>query len=200
MRSLKFLAIFILFWGLIGCSNKASGKSEYRADLQSVVDDIMDNAANAENMVSTYADLWSFSINKSGQMKIQDIADKLNLSKSEVIDYFEILEFTDVVIGGYSGNIRSLNKYYTETGKIEELEDASNEIQNKIKKLNNPPEEYVKVYDKVVELYTLAEELKEMAISPNGSLVTFNQQRGQLSNDIVSKYKEIEVILPNEND
>jgi len=192
------LSLFIL----AGCSNSEK-VAEYRSDLQTVTDEMLNNASAAEELLNQYATVWSYSIESRGGITVEDMAKETGLSDRIVFEHFtdsdyEVVHLGERITGGWQGNIQSLKNYYSASGKLDEIEELSSEIKSSIKDLNNPPEGYEKAYDEVLELYTLAGEYTQMAINPSGSLVTFNQDRGQLSTDIVSKVKEIEVIMPNE--
>ncbi|MCP3029650.1 hypothetical protein [Halobacillus sp. A5] len=203
---MKHIFMFVFIFStllLVACSDVGTGAEaedtelNYHEELTQVAEDIISNSTRAEEMVNTYSYMWSSAIKNN--LYISDVTERLDISESQAKDYFETTGFgtTNVIADDFNKVISGLGEYYSSNGQIEEIESSSESIQTKIKELNTPPADYEKVYDKVVELYTMSEEYKELAIKPSGSLMTFNQTSEQLSTDIVSNYKEIEVIMPN---
>ncbi|GGC87907.1 hypothetical protein GCM10007216_18320 [Thalassobacillus devorans] len=197
---ISLIPLFFLF--LVGCASASGTEKEeinYGEELENVVTDIVSNGAKAEDMINAYAIMWDGAI--SQDLSEDDAAEVLGVSVLTVRDHFEVSSdnyggFS--IDGDFNSVLASLKAYYSTNGSIEEIEAESDRIGEKLKELNTPSEEYEKVYDEVVQLYTLSEEFYELAISPSGSLVTYNEKIGQLSSDIVSKVKSIEVIMPAE--
>lgn len=190
-----FLLILLSLTTLVGCNNKET--TEYRADLQSVADKMLENVAEAEVLLEQYSNIWRYSIESKGAIPVQEIVALTGLEEEVVREYFEINAAGNIP-KDFSINIHSMNSYYDATGALGELKETSNEIKNKMSTLNEPPLEYEKVYDEVLDMYTRSEEYIEMALSPKGSLESFNEDKNQLSSDILSKHKRIEATMPNE--
>jgi len=190
------LLLSVSLIALVGCGNKKS--AEYRADLQDVASKLLDNSAKTEEILDQYATVWSYSIKSKGAIPVQEMSTLTGFEQDVIEEYFEINTAGNIP-EDFSTNIHSLNTYYEGTGQLEEIKNTSDDIKNKITELNEPPTEYEKVYDEVLDMYNLSEEYIEMALNPNGSLQSFNEDKNQLSNDIVSKYKRIEVIMPSED-
>ncbi|MEX3715422.1 hypothetical protein ABFV99_23910 [Cytobacillus horneckiae] len=193
--SLVLIILFSLF-ALVGCNSKKT--MEYRSDLQNVTDKMLENASEVEEMLNKYSTVWSYSIESRGAIAVEDMATITGLEQDVILEHFEINSIGNIP-NDFSKNIHSLNSYFSETGDLEKLENASEEIKSKIKDLNNPPENYEKVYDEVLDMFTYTEEYIEMAINPDGSLQSFNESNNTLSAEILSKYKRIEAIMPNED-
>ncbi|OPH54987.1 hypothetical protein BC351_30160 [Paenibacillus ferrarius] len=79
---------------------------------------------------------------------------------------------------------------------ITKLDEKKEETDRLMQSLNNPPAEYQKAYDVLVQLYTLFTDFVSQADSPTGSLLTFNQKVNQLSSDIGKKVNEFKILLP----
>lgn len=118
------------------------------------------------------------------------MAIKTGLDEEVIRDYFEINSIGNVS-GEFSSNVNSLKSYYRAIGKLEEIEEISKEIKNKINELNDPPKGYEKVYDEVLDMFIYSEEYIEMALNPSGSLQSFNEDKNRLTSEIVSKFKRI---------
>ena len=96
----------------------------------------------------------------------------------------------------FSTNIYSLQTYYEGTGKLDEIRNETEKIKNKVSELNNPPPNYEKAYDELLDMYTFYEEFKEMALEPKESMKSFNEKKNSISSDILSKYKRIDTLIP----
>ncbi|MFC7062833.1 hypothetical protein [Halobacillus seohaensis] len=201
MRKLIGLIIMIL---LIGCSEGEStsagnmSEGEYGEKLKEVSTEILQTSTIAEEMLNVYSELWSLNIETD--IDVDMLAKVLDITNTEVGINFENEVVGYRVIsnkGNFDNIINQLEDYYSEEGDIDELQASSNDIKEKIKSLNDPPEEFQKAYDETVELYTIYKEYISLAKSPDGSLLTFNEKRRELSSDIVSKIDKIDVLIPN---
>jgi hypothetical protein len=190
----KLLCLILSLMLLTACNG---GSEEYRADLQSVADEMLENAAKAEEILDQYTTVWDHSIKSRGAIPIQEMSDLTGLDRDTIEEYFTINAAGNIP-EDFSTNIHSLNAYYEGIGQIEEIKNASDAIKNKMAELNDPPSEYEKVYDEVLDMYNYSEEYVEMALNPTGSLQSFIEAKNELSSEIVSKYKRIEVIMPSE--
>lgn len=196
MRKLYSVLIFsFCLLVLVGCSDKKS--SEYRASLKNVADEITANASEVEVILDKYSTVWSYSIKNRSPVGIDSMAQAVNLDRSMIEKYFEINPANNVS-NDFSSNIHSLLAYYEGEGKISSIKEASESIKNKIIELNNPPTEYEKAYNEVLDMYSLSEEYTEMALNPTGTMQTFNENKNRLSGEIIGKHKRIEVVMPKE--
>lgn len=193
-KALFSFIIIVLF--LVGCGNKAA--EEYKTSIQEVADNILENSSKAESILNQYASVWSYSIESKGAIPVENMAAKTGFEQSDIEEHFEINSIGNIP-DDFSSNIHSMISYYTSNGDLAEIEEASKEIKEKINELNNPPTEYEKAYDEVLDMYTYSEEYIGLALNPTGSLQSFNESRNQLTNDILSKHKRIEAVLPSEN-
>lgn len=194
MKKLLFLIIVSLIV-LAGCNSEET--TSYRSDLQSVADKMLENGTTVETLLDQYSKVWSYSIESKGAIPVQDMMALTGFSEDKVRDHFEINGAGNIT-DDFSTNIHSLNLYYDSIGSLEEIEEASKDIKSKITELNESPEGYEKVYDEILDMYTYSEEYIEMALNPNGSLQSFNQNKNQLSSDILSKHKRIEATMPSD--
>lgn len=204
----KFLLLLLITIMLIGCGTKASkSKSDYIEDLQEVKSELINVNVKAEKMLHLYSKMWS--IRAKGELVTVDLVEReTGVPASELSNYFEItigysdtIESTvDSITGEPSDVVRGLQKLYLDHGQFNELEVALSDVKTKVQSLNNPPDEYEKIFDKLLEMYSLTEEMAGLAMSPSGSLITFNQKINELSEDIVKLNNEIEVLLPSKDD
>lgn len=190
------LPMSLLIFILVGCNSQ--GAAQYGEDLQTVADEMLDNATKTEAILDQYAAVWDHSIKSKGAIPIVEMTALTGFEQDVVEEYF-VINAAGNIPEDFSTNIHSLNAYYEGTGELEEIRNASNNIKNKMAELNDPPDEYEKAYDEVLDMYNFTEEYIEMALNPSGSLQSFNETKNQLASDIVGVYKRIEVIMPSEN-
>lgn len=195
MKKLLFVFLLIAFV-LYGCGS--ANATEYRENVQDVSKQIIDNSNDIETLLGYYSVIWNFSIENSNPIPVEFMANFTGIDEATVREHFEINAAGNVT-NDFSSNVNSLKSYYQSIGDIGQIEGVSDEIQNKVSELNDPPSEYEKVYEELLNLYDLSEEYKEMLINPTGSLQSFNEETNRLSSEITSKYKRIEVIMPNED-
>lgn len=191
-RILVLLLVSIL---LVGCS---ANTEEYRGNLQSVADEMLEGAVEVEGILNQYSNIWDYSIKSRGAIPVSGMMFETGLGEDEVREYFQINKAGNVS-DDFSTNLYSLNSYYEGTGKLDEIRDKSEDIKGKVSELNNPPSDYEKAYDELLDMYTYFEEFTEMALDPKGSLKTFNEEKNSIASDILSKHKRIEAVTPNDN-
>ncbi|MFA1820599.1 hypothetical protein ACDX78_10510 [Virgibacillus oceani] len=194
----RILFVLLLAGLLIGCNSQAEQIAEYKEELQNVADEMLVNAAAAEDILSQYDIVWNHTIKSGGAIPVEEMANVTGLEESVVRGYFQVNNI-DNIPDDFSNNIHSLNAYYDASGDLGEIEEAAEQISNKINELNDPPDGYENVYDEVLDMYLYTDEYVEIAFNPDGSLQSFNEKVNQLSSEITSKYKRIEAIMPNED-
>lgn len=191
MKRISLLLIVII--ALIGCGNS----KEYKMSLIDVSDDMMDNAEEVEIILSSYVDVWSYSIKSGGAIPVDEIVSVTEFSESEVEDIFEVNEIGNIP-NDFSTNIYSLNDYYEKEGILEDIENANNKAKEEISELNDPPKDLKEAYNELLDMYEYTKEYSEMAVNPNDSFDSFTKKESELSDDITSKRNRIEVLVPNE--
>lgn len=203
----RFLLLFCLLL-LFGCGSeetqgaKEEGltEAEYGQKLEQISTDIINSGTTAEEMLNTYSQLWSTAIERD--ITKEDLKTVLDLSVSDMEEYFNYDFYSQLPVatrGDFNTVIIGTENFYNGTGKVEELQSASSNIESNLKELNNPPEQFQKVYDETLELYANYKEFVSLAESPSGSLLEFNKKFGELSTDIVSSVDKIEVMMPTIN-
>lgn len=193
MRKALFVLIsMISVFAIGGCG---SGAADYKSDLQSTADGIIENISVAEELLNAYTDVWDYSIKRNGAIPIEEMSTVTELEQDDIENYFEINTAGNIP-DDFSLNVHSLIEYYEDNGQLEEIKDISSDTKEKITDLNDPPKDYERTYDELLDMYTYSEEYIEMAVEPTGSLQEFNEAKNQLTNDISSKYKRIEATIP----
>ncbi|MGP4060026.1 hypothetical protein [Halobacillus sp. H74] len=202
----KVLLLFGLFL-LFGCGvvetqgakeEEGLTEAEYGAKLEQISTDIINSGATAEEMLNTYSQLWSIAIERD--ITKDDLKTVLNISVNDMEEYFNYDFYDPLPVstkGDFDTVIIGTENFYNGTGKVEELQSGSSNIESDLKELNDPPEQFQKVYDETLELYGNYKEFVSLAESPTGSLLEFNKKFSELSTDILSSVDKIEVMMPN---
>lgn len=195
MKKVLFL-LFVSLVILVGCESAKA--TEYRENAEDVTKKIRDNASLVETILDDYSFIWNFSIENRSPISVEAMTYATGLEEDTIREYFEI-NVAGNVPNDFTSNVNSLNSYYQSIGAIGDVEEAAKEIKSIITELSEPPKDYGKVYDDLLDLYNLSEEYTDMALNPSGSLQSFNEDKNRLATEIDSKYKRIEVIMPSED-
>lgn len=83
-------------------------------------------------------------------------------------------------------------------GTLTKISETKDTIDSFMKKLNNPTEKYKRSYDKILEMYGIYSKLESEALSPSGSLMTFNANINNLQAEFLKSGNELKVIMPAE--
>jgi len=79
---------------------------------------------------------------------------------------------------------------------LDMLYDGNAEIIDNMRELQNPPEQFTSTYETLLELYDIYTQLHNLAVSPTGSLQTFNATRNDLVRQFNALQTRINVLLP----
>lgn len=191
MKKVLF-ALLLVFFVLSACGNK---KEEYKNNLQSSVDKMIETSIEAEGLIDNYAKVWNYTIKSKGAIPVASMAFTAGISEDDVKEHFP-LNRANNIDKDFSTNINSLKSYYEDDGVIGELEKSLGEIKELISELKNPPEEFKEVYNETLDLYNLSDEFIRMAINPSGSLQDYNSDSKRLTSDLLNKKKRIDVVMP----
>lgn len=85
---------------------------------------------------------------------------------------------------------------FDETGFLKGLEDTKNEIEFLLKELLKNSKILPECHSKTVQLYGIYSQIYSLAISPSGTLLSFNNKIGDLENEFTKINNEIKVLLP----
>lgn len=187
------LLLFISLFTLVGCGGKKA--AEYKADLENATKVMFENAFDVEDMLEQYSEIWNYSIKSKGSITVEEMSVLTGIDQDAIEDHFVINSFGNI-LDDFSTNLYSMHSYFESNGQLEKVQEASEEAKDKMSELKDHPSDFEKVYDEALDLYDLTEEFMEMAINPTGSLQSFNEDKNRLSSEIFSKYKRIDVIMP----
>ncbi|MCO5385386.1 MAG: hypothetical protein NHB14_05930 [Desulfosporosinus sp.] len=83
-------------------------------------------------------------------------------------------------------------------GTLTKISETKDTIDSFMKKLNNPSEKYKRSYDKILEMYGIYSKIESEALSPSGSLMTFNSNINNLQAEFLKSGNELKVIMPSD--
>lgn len=191
----KVLTVFTLL-SLFILSACGTNKEEYEESLVEAQDNTMSVSTDSEKILDVYNELWYGSIQNDISMNTFYIAELLDVSEDDIENYFNVNN--DRVTDGYNDVVLGLEEFYLDRGDSDDVEEAISGVKSDVKDLNEPPDGYDEAFDKLLEMYSLSEEMADLAISPTGSYDSFSEKYAQLKDDIIKLNKEIDVVLPNE--
>lgn len=186
---------FVCFVFVAGCIDDEA--KEYRENLLKVSKDMDHQSRAIKRALNTYSKVWEYSIEARAAIDPENMAYKSGLDQDIVEEYFKINSAGNIP-NDFSTNVHSVKSYYKEN-KIGHAEKSFDEIKEKINELNDPPDNYEKVYNEVLDMYTYLGDYLDMALEPSGNIGEFNNKKEELLSDIKNKYKRVEAIMPNED-
>lgn len=183
---------FLIITLLVACG---PSKKAYRANVEETVEQVIETSAKAETLVNQYASVWDYTIKARDPIQVGTMAVIAGITEEDVEAFFS-LNTLNQVSDDFSSNIHALQAYYDDAGEIAMLENDLKSIKEQVSELKNPPKEYEEIYRELLDLYNLSDEFIHMAIDPSGSLQDYNASKNDLTNEIISIKKRIEVIMP----
>lgn len=173
-------------------------KSKYIELMKELNTEMISASSDAEKIVKSYSQIWAEAIDNG--VNDDYFAYYLNTDVSSVMPIIEQVHGRD--LGAFS-SIKDFNEaleiamtYYDERGDFKSLMKSRLEIQEKIKQLALPPQEYENVYDELFDLYNNFEKYIDLAVQPSGSLSSYSNGVQALASDIVAGSKSVEAKLP----
>lgn len=145
---------------------------EYEADIELVADKIISSGSVAEDMINNYSSVWHDAIYE----------DFYQIDGEYVSDFNEAIQI-------------QYAKHSTE-GLNKVIEDDLENIKSDIKDLNDPPEEFEDAYEALLNLYKSYSSFANLALTPDGSLTTYNETTNSLGSEVVSNYEEFSLKMP----
>jgi hypothetical protein len=153
--------------------HKEKQLQKYATNLKGTAEIMISTSTIAEDMLNQYHDVWSDAI-------FEDVA-YVNGER---------------IWGDFNEAISAQHEAFVEDGSIKAIENGEEAVKMLMKKINNPPEQYKEEYEVVVDMYKVFDEYVGLAKSPEGSLQSFSEQARELSSELISLYKELEVKMP----
>ena len=176
---LILIIVLIIIVGTLLCASVISENNKqkiikYEEDLRSVTVSIGKSAADAVDCGNTIAQVWYNAI--------------FNIENPET-DAFT--RQNGVFVTDFNTALQSLFSSESFSSKIESLELDLVSIQNDVSQLDNPPEDWKLVYDKLVNTYESYSDFISLVIHPTGTYVNFTTNLNNLNQKTSSDFTEL---------
>ncbi len=89
--------------------------------------------------------------------------------------------------------IKQFKQFSTENEKRKEGKIKIDEL---MKNLQNPPENYLELYKLILEFYSTYTELYEMALNPSGSFSSYTSKKRDTTDKLINIFNKIKIITP----
>lgn len=151
---------------------------EYSDNLELATYTMLSGASDAENSGNLIKQVWYNSIYE----KQDDKTDKYTKRKGDFVsDFNEALR-----------NLFADSDFSSQISSIEDNQETVNEL---MKKLKNPPDEYKDAYDAISELYDAYISLTNCATNPSGSLQTYSSSFNDADTNTLNAYNAMKLYL-----
>lgn len=147
-------------------------KKTYIKSFKKTRSDILHSAVTAESIVNKYSQIWHDVI-FNGSVSINGV-------KATNMD----------------DAIADQNAAFMVNGKSDELTNGQDKIMKEVKALNKYPKGYKEYRDMIDQYYQDYKSFSDLALSPTGSLQSFNAETSKLDNKLSSEYDAMNVKLP----
>ena len=148
-------------------------KLEYEQNYKECVDLMLEGAGKAENVGGMIHDVWANTIYEKSDSRTN--------------------KYTKSRYGGFNDDFNtSLALYMTSDeylSDVDEINDIHDEVQELMKKLKNPPDEYEDAYDALKDFYDAYLKLVNLATDPSGNLQTYTTSFNNADTDALNYYK-----------
>lgn len=175
------LVVVVTAFFFIFKTNQSKARATYLENLNTVKNEILYSAADAETLGNLVNAVWHDSIFEEYSSQTQKYVSR---SFNSYYDFNTALKnlFAD------ESTKESVRKIKTDQDKIASY----------IKDLQNPPEDLENCYEVLDDLYSAYLDLTNLVISPTGSLKSFNENFRESDDDAITNYNKLNAIIPEE--
>ena len=153
--------------------------SEYKSVFSEAASSMLSGAVAAETASGMIHDVWYNTIYEKSDSKTDEYTKR---SGSRFNDDFN----TSL------SNYMSSNSYKTLKATIV---DNQRDVQERMKELQNPPDEYKDAYEAIKELYDAYTEIVNCAVNPSGNLSSYTQSFNKADSTFSNKYDAVKLYL-----
>lgn len=181
--SLVTIIIFIFGYKTVS-ENKAEqiykqSYNEYIDNLYLVQLSMFNGAAKAESICNLVSQVWKNTIYKEKSYKTDDY--------TRPNGYF-VSDFNIAITNFYDDS--------STKNKIGDIKSNQDRVQELMKTLKSTPEGLDKCYETVLGLYTAYKGFTDLAISPTGSLQSYNESVNKRTSDFMDSYDKLKTQIP----
>ena len=152
---------------------------EYSDNLNAVSIAVLSGASEAEECCNLAKQVW-----------YDTIFEETNANTKKYIYYGTYLRYDDF-------NITLGNLYADEdfSQKISDIESNREAVEELMKKLKNPPDQYKDAYETLSNLYESYLKFTDLALSPTGNLQTYSSNFTECDSELLKYYNSLKVYL-----
>lgn len=167
-------------------------RNEYIDNLTNASSLMMDNAADAENLIILTAKVWNNCIFK----KSDDETNKYTIKDSTYVKtIYDEYDFES----DFNYALEKLFKDEEIIEKNNKLINSTSTISDTMKKLQNPTPELKNCYDSITELFTTYQQIVDLATNPIGSYKTYTDSKTEKIDKFITLYKKLQTQIPDKN-
>lgn len=184
ISGIALVLIVVVIFGVMQIQKKKAAdeakkaKQEYITNLSTISFTMLIGCGKAEDYGNLIKKVWSNAIYE----KHDDETDKYTCP-----DGYFVSDFNDALT-----NLFADSNFSSKIDDVSENQDAVNEL---MKKMKNPPEEYKEAHDKMSEFYDTYIILTNLVTNPSGSLQTYSNSFNEADTKAVNCYKALEIYL-----
>lgn len=151
---------------------------EYGSNLNMAAYSMLSGASDAETCGNLIKKVWYNAIYEEGDSE----TDKY----TQPDGYF---------VGDFNTALQNLFADSSFSSQIAEINDNKDAVNDLMKKLKNPPDEYQDAYEALSKFYDSYISLTNLATDPTGSLQTFSQNFTDADNEVLNCYNALKIYL-----
>lgn len=155
--------------------------AEYAENLDTVTYTMLSGASDAESAGNLIKSVWYNTIYKESDSS----TNKYTRENNGYGNYYD--DFNDA--------LRSLFSDSTFKQTIQSISDNQDNVNDLMKELTNPPEEYTDAYAALKEYYDAYLSLTNLAINPTGSLQTYSSSFSSADTDVSNCYQAMQIYV-----
>ncbi|MEA4921051.1 MAG: zinc ribbon domain-containing protein [Clostridiaceae bacterium] len=187
-KSKKIIIISVICVALVAIAaivaSQAKAKqicAEYAENLDTVTYTMLSGASDAESAGNLIKSVWYNTIYE----KSDSSTNKYTRSNNGQVSYYN--DFNDALQNLFSDS--------TFKQKIQSISDNQDSVNDMMKKLTNPPEEYKDAYTALKDYYDAYISLTNLAINPTGSLQTYSSSFNSADTDVSNCYQAMQIYV-----
>ena len=163
--------ILVILIGAAGIIVNLNSHLSYDSDLRDAVNLMLSGASTAETCGNQIQDVWNNAILE----KQDEDTDKFTRPEGRFLDFNDALS--------------NLQNDATFSSSISSLITNQQDVQNVMKRLQNPPDSFEDEYEAVSELYDTYLDLTNMVINITGSLESFSKDFSEVDSELLKDYQ-----------
>ncbi|HHX60607.1 MAG TPA: zinc ribbon domain-containing protein [Epulopiscium sp.] len=158
----------------------------YGTNIELLMSEIISSGAEAEGLINLTYKVWYNTIYKKSDPETDKYTKKDDTREKDFGDWE-----TD-----FNKSLVRLFRNLDTKEKIENINLSEDRIEEIMRELKNPPVEYNRSYEILLELYSAYQGISDLAINPSGNLQSFGEDKKEKIGKFVELYNKLETQLP----